>query len=107
MKKLNLGTGILVGALLAAALMSVMYLANQLAGLPFAPFALFDWVTRVLPGPLVTFGIDTMISVLRGIGVNVADTAKTAERVIALSQFFVGGIVAGFFQGAVSSNHRP
>jgi DMSO/TMAO reductase YedYZ molybdopterin-dependent catalytic subunit len=95
MKKLNLGTGILVGALLVAALMGMMFLANQLVGLPFAPFNLFDWVTRVLPGPLVTFGIDTMINVLRWLGINVADTAKTAEQIMALSQFFVGGIIAG------------
>jgi DMSO/TMAO reductase YedYZ molybdopterin-dependent catalytic subunit len=95
MKKPNLGIGILIGALLTASLMSVMYLANQLVGLPFAPFDLFDWMTRVLPGPLVTFGVDTMISVLRGLGINVADAAKTAEHIIALAQFFVGGIVAG------------
>ena len=95
MKKLNLGIGILVSALLVAALMGVMYLANKLVGLPFAPFDLFDWVTRVLPGPLVTFGIDLMIDMLRWMGINVADAAKTAEHLMALLQFFVGGIVAG------------
>jgi hypothetical protein len=51
MKTLNLGTGALVGALLTAPLIGVMYLADQLGGLPFVPFDLFDWLTRVLPGP--------------------------------------------------------
>jgi len=38
-----------------------MYLAQQLARLPFVPFELFDWITRILPGDVVTFGIDLMI----------------------------------------------
>jgi DMSO/TMAO reductase YedYZ molybdopterin-dependent catalytic subunit len=103
MKKLNLGTGALVGALLTAPLIGVMYLADQLAGLPFVPFDLFDWLTRVLPGPLITFGIDMMIDTMLWLGVSVADTAKTAEQVMAVLQFFVGGIIAGAIFFAVMS----
>ncbi len=103
MKKLNLGTGALVGALLTAPLIGVMYLAYQLAGLPFVPFDLFDWLTRVLPGPLITFGIDLMIDTMLWLGVSVADTAKTAEQVMAVLQFFVGGIIAGIIFFAVMS----
>jgi DMSO/TMAO reductase YedYZ molybdopterin-dependent catalytic subunit len=95
MKKLNLGTGALVGALLTAPLIGMMYLADQLIGLPFVPFDLFDWLTRVLPGPLITFGIDLMIDAMLGLGVSVADTAKTAEQIMAVLQFFGGGIIAG------------
>ncbi len=95
MKKLNLGTGALVGALLTAPLIGMMYLADQLIGLPFVPFDLFDWLTRVLPGPLITFGIDLMIDTMLGLGVSVADTAKTAEQIMAVLQFFGGGIIAG------------
>ena len=58
MKKLQLRTGIPVGAFLSASLTAIMYLAYQLAGLPYVPFDFFDWMTRVLPGPVVTFGID-------------------------------------------------
>lgn len=95
MKKSGLGTGALVGALLTAALIAVMSLANQLAGLPFVPFDLFDWLTRVLPGSLITFGIDFMIDTMLLLRVSVADTAKIAERVMAILQFWTGGIVAG------------
>jgi DMSO/TMAO reductase YedYZ molybdopterin-dependent catalytic subunit len=95
MKKLNLGTGALVGALLTAPLIGVMYLADQLAGLPFVPFDLFDWLTRVLPGPLITFGIDLMIDTMLLVGMSVADSAKTAEQIMAVLQFLVGGIIAG------------
>ena len=83
------------GALLTAPLMGVMYLADELAGLPFIPFDLFDWITRVLPGSVVTFGIDMMIDTMRLVGVSVADTAKTAEKALAVSQFFFMGVVGG------------
>ena len=102
MKRLNLGTGALVGAVLTAPLIGVMYLADQLAGLPLVPFDLFDWLTRVLPGPLITFGIDLMIDTMLWLGVSVADTAKTAEQLMAILQFFVGGVIAGvIFFGVV------
>jgi DMSO/TMAO reductase YedYZ molybdopterin-dependent catalytic subunit len=104
MKKLRLGTGALVGALLTAPLIGVMYLAYRLVGLPFVPFDLFDWLTRVLPGPLITFGIDLMIDTMLLLGVSVADTAKTAEQIMAVLQFFVGGILAGVvFFGVMSA----
>jgi len=106
MKKLKLGTGALVGALLTAPLIGVMYLADQWMGLPFVPFDLFDWLTRVLPGPLITFGIDLMIDTMLGLGISVADTAKTAEQIMAVLQFFGGGIIAGvIFFGVMRWRH--
>lgn len=103
MKKLNLGSGAVIGALLTAPLIGVMYLANKLVGLPFVPFDFFDWLTRVLPGPIITFGIDLMIDTMILLGVDVADTAKTAEQVMAILQFLVGGIIAGMiFYGVMS-----
>ena len=95
MKRLSIGTGALSGALLTAPLIGVMYLADQLAGVPFIPFDLFDWIARVLPGSVVTFGIDMMIDTMRLVGVSVADTAKTAERALAILQFFIMGVVGG------------
>jgi len=90
---LALGAG--VGGLLTAALSAVFYLANQLLGLPFVPYDLFNWVTRLMPGSLVTFGIDTMINTLLFLGINVANSAKTAERATAVLQFLVIGAVVG------------
>jgi DMSO/TMAO reductase YedYZ molybdopterin-dependent catalytic subunit len=95
MKRSNPSLGLLVGGLLTAPLLGLMVLADQLAGLPFVPFDFFDWITRVLPGPVVTFGIDLMIDAMLLLGVGVADTAKTAEQVIAIVQFFVIGVVIG------------
>ena len=109
MTKLNLGAGALSGALLTITLMAVMFLADELAGLSFAPFDLFDWVSRVLPGPVVIFGIELMIDTLGALGLNVATTAKTAERTLAVLQFFSLGVVAGgvFFVVAGVRDGRP
>src|SRR5680860_1066967 len=68
------------------------------AGLPFAPFDVFDWMARVLPGSLVRFGIDTMVNLLLLLGLNVKDTAKTAEQLQAIVGFLVTlGVVGTVF----------
>jgi DMSO/TMAO reductase YedYZ molybdopterin-dependent catalytic subunit len=72
-----------------------MYLARQIASLPFIPYELFDWITRVLPGDLVTFGIDLMIDSMLLLQISVADTAKQAEQAIAILLFLAGGILFG------------
>ena len=109
MQKSNIGWGIVVGALLTAPLIVLMYLANQLAGMSFVPFDLFNWIAKVLPGPLITFGIDLMIDVLLLLGINVADAAKTAEQMMAVFGFFVLGTLlgAGFFVYASQVKEKP
>ena len=92
---LGLGWGALAGGLLTAPLVGAMYLTDNLFGLPFAPFALFDWIAGVLPGPVVTLGIDLMIDSIRLAGFSVADVAKTAEQAIAVLLFMALGVTAG------------
>jgi DMSO/TMAO reductase YedYZ molybdopterin-dependent catalytic subunit len=101
MKRLMILTGALVGGLLTMALTGVMYLGRELLSIPFVPFELFNWFSRQLPGDIVTFGIDLMIDTLRFLGINVADTAKTAERGMAIIMFLVGGVAAGVVYFAV------
>ena len=101
MKLRIIALGGLVGGLLTAALTAVFYLANQLLDLPFIPYDIFNWITRVLPGDLVTFGIDTMIDTMLLLGINVADSAKTAERASAILQFLAIGVVIGAIYFAV------
>ncbi|MCA9970504.1 MAG: molybdopterin-dependent oxidoreductase [Anaerolineales bacterium] len=102
----NFGLGALLGALLTAPLIGLMYLADQLLQLPFLPFDLFDWITRVLPGPVITFGIDLMIDSMLALGVSVADTAKTAEQISAVLQFLLIGAVTGAIFYAVLAARR-
>jgi DMSO/TMAO reductase YedYZ molybdopterin-dependent catalytic subunit len=95
-KKPGFLTGALVGALLTAPLLAVFYAGWKLAGLPFVPFHVFDWTARILPGRVITFGIDSMVRVIRGL--NIADTAsaaKAAEQAMAIVVFLVAGVVAG------------
>jgi sulfite oxidase len=103
MTKLDIGAGALAGALVTAPLIAVLYLADQVADLPFVPFDLFDWMATVLPGPLVTFGLDLMIDALRLAGASVAGTAKTAEKVVSVAQFLMLGVGAGASFGAFFS----
>lgn len=98
--------GVLTGGLLTLPLTAILYLANQAAGLPFVPFDLFDWLTRVLPGPVITFGIDLMIDTMLVLGVSVADTAKTAEQIAAVLLFLAGGALAGGVFFAVLNRRR-
>ncbi len=94
-RRIGLGSGLLSGVLLSAPLTALLYLADKLAGLPFVPFALFDWIAKVLPGPVVTFGIDAMIDGMRAVGMSVAGSAKPAEQIAATILFFLIGVVIG------------
>lgn len=107
MRLKTLGSGALIGGLLTSALIALMYLADQLADLAFVPFDLFDWVAGVLPGPVITFGIDLLIDTMRALNLSVANTAKTAEQAMAIGQFMGIGVGVGVLVFAVSSVRTP
>ena len=89
-------TGVWVGALVTAALLALFYLAQVLFGLPFIPFDLFDWLARVLPGAVITFGIDLIVGVISTLGVgSTSDAAKTAEQTLAVLGPLLIGTLAG------------
>ncbi|MBN2556685.1 MAG: hypothetical protein JXA97_12160 [Anaerolineales bacterium] len=69
MKKWSIGTGAFIGGLLTAALSGILYLGRQIISLPFPPYDVFNWISRELPGKLVTFGIDLMIDTLLLLGI--------------------------------------
>ena len=87
-------TGLAAGALLTAPLLGLLAVA-WLAGAPFLPYAVFEWLIRVLPGGLLTFGLDLTLGALRGLGLDVAQTAKTAEQVLAVFTLFLAGLAVG------------
>jgi DMSO/TMAO reductase YedYZ molybdopterin-dependent catalytic subunit len=88
--------GALVGAMLTAALIAVFYAAWRSAGLPFVPFDVFDWMTRVLPGRLIAFSISTMVSIIRALNLGPTSVvAKAAEQALGIAGLVVTGIVAG------------
>ena len=101
LRKPSIWLGALVGGLLTMTLMSLLYLADMLAGLPFIPFDVFDFMARQLPGALLTFGIDMMVEMI--IAFDLGETsaaAKTAEQLMGLGAFLLLGVVVmGLFYG--------
>ena len=96
MQKPSIGLGAALGGLTSVLLIAVSYLANQLAGLPFIPFDLFDWLARHLPGGVVAFGIDTMVRFINSLGLGpTAATAKRLEQLQGLVVVVGGGLVFG------------
>ena len=95
MRRTSLFTAVGLGALTSLPVIALSSLVEMLAGLPFLPFDLFDWLARILPGDLLTFGIDSLVGVIsllrRG---PTSVVAKAAERGMALLLFI--GIGAGF-----------
>lgn len=70
-------------------------MARLAARAAVSPFNLFDGLARVLPGPLVTAGIDALVLVLLALGLSVADLAKLAEQLLALALFTALLLLAG------------
>jgi len=90
----TLFTGATLGALLTAPLLAVFYLAEQVFGLPFPPFAVFDWLARALPGDIVVRSIEAMVDLIRRFDLGeTSGTAKTVETLAALAIFFGGGVL--------------
>ena len=102
-----LAMGALVGALLTAALMGLLYLADQGAGLPLVMYDLFDWLARVLPGEVITRVIELMVEVIERADVGeTSSTAKTIENVLAMVTFFFGGVTTSAVLFAVLRHYR-
>src|SRR6266850_4566395 len=87
--------GLLVGALLTAPLIAVLYAAWGLMGLPFGPYDMFDLMARVLPGRVITSGIDMMVTVIRTLDIGPTSVvAKAAEHALAIGGPCITGVIA-------------
>jgi len=96
-------TGALIGGLLTAPLIAFFYLGWKLVGLPFVPFNIFDWAARILPGRVITFGIDSMVKGIRALRIgDTSSAAKAAEQSMAIILFLVAGVIAGAVLFALS-----
>lgn len=88
--------GAVAGILVSAATAGVLYAASHLLPLSFPPFDFFDTAARILPGAIITAGIDTMVHVIGFLGLGpTATVAKAMERATGLAGFVVAGGVAG------------
>src|SRR5215475_5733009 len=88
--------GALTGLLLSGALIAVSYLGWKAAGLPFAPFDIFDWIVRLLPGVVVTAAIDASVAVIRVSGMtSISAAAKASDQALAIAGLLTTGVVLG------------
>ncbi len=95
--------GAVLGGVTGLGVTGLFYLGQFVANLPFLPFDIFDWMARHLPGPVIGFGISTMVRVIDGLKLGpTAATAKLAEQSIAIIQFVVAGIVFGLVLTALA-----
>ncbi len=108
MKGIDLKLGALVGTITSLPVMALLYLADQLAGLPFVPFDIFDWLARVLPGNLVTAGIDAIVEIINAANLsNTSRSAKIIEQIFALLLFIIiGGLLGMLVAWAISQRQK-
>lgn len=100
-------TPLLIGLLVTAPLVAASYATSRLLALPFAPFGLFDWLTRHLPGAALAWGIDVLVRVIRGIGLrDTAAAAKVAEQAIAIVLFVTIGTLVATILYSVAGGRR-
>lgn len=100
--------GAAIGACLTAALVSISAAGWKVAGLPFVPFDLFDWLTSVLPGAVVTVGLDLTVAAMSAAHVSVGPAAKLAEQVMAVAALLLAGAIVGAsLSAAVAASDEP
>jgi DMSO/TMAO reductase YedYZ molybdopterin-dependent catalytic subunit len=86
----------MAGLLLTVTLIAVSFAGWKLAGLPFAPFDIFDWIVRLLPGAVVTAAIETSVVLGRVFGVtSIGAAAKAGDQALAIAALLAVGGVAG------------
>jgi DMSO/TMAO reductase YedYZ molybdopterin-dependent catalytic subunit len=85
--------GLVSGLFLTLPLVAIFYLGYRLIALPFPPFNLFDWQTRILPGSVLAKGINTMVRVIGWThATDTSRVAKLAEQSMAVSEFILAGM---------------
>lgn len=96
MQRVRWSLGAAFGALTSLAAIGLFRAGATLADLPDLPLDLFDWLARVLPGGLITTGIDTMVRVITGLRLGpTSAVAKLMEQMLALALFILGGAIGG------------
>src|SRR5215211_2431862 len=96
MRRSTVWFGALLGAFTSVPLMALLYLGEQIFDLPFVPFDLFDWLARVLPGGVITAGIDALVRLTTALNLGPTSVvAKRIEQASAVLLFIVGAAGLG------------
>ena len=94
--------GIALGAVWTAAFVAIGA-AVEAAGGPVNPASrLFEWLSRMMPGAVITFAIDHMVALVRGLGAaSTAAASKAIEKAMAAGFAVALGALIGGFIGVV------
>src|SRR5437763_14099573 len=94
----DISGGLFVTSMVTAALVGIFFAGWKITGLPFVPFDSFDWLTRVLPGKVLVFGIGMMVYVIRVLHLGpTSEREKAAEHAMGIAGLFVVGVAGGAF----------
>lgn len=113
MKQNNqIGRSAWLGFFSSVIVISLSYITAIMSGLIFPPFRLFDLVSRLMPGSIITFIIDTMVSLITSLNLgSTSAVAKLVEQSIALVQFMtlggIFGVVVGFMGARTDFQKMP
>ena len=85
-----------LGALTSIPVLALGYMAETIAGLPLTAYDLFDGLARILPGDVITIGIDALVSLISTLNIGpTSQVAKAAEQTMALLMFVAVGAAFG------------
>jgi DMSO/TMAO reductase YedYZ molybdopterin-dependent catalytic subunit len=100
--------GAALGGLTSLPVIALSYLGAKLVDLPFVPFDVFDWLARVLPGNVITLGIDSIVRIIQLLGLGrISGTAKTIEQGMGVLLVIAGGAALGLAIAWLNSRTGP
>lgn len=107
MRRISLGTGILANISLTAVLAGVLYLGQQIAGLPFTPHDFFRLIARA-SGGLGVGAVNWLAAQLQALGLTATGAVGWAEMIVSLLIFFALALLIGLaFHVFAGRRQRP
>jgi len=96
----------ILGGISALVVAGLSYLGFVFAGLPRPELVIFDWLARLLPGDLITLGIDSMVAVISRFNLGpTASVSKAIEMTMAVLLFMLIGAVFAIVLGFIGSRN--
>jgi DMSO/TMAO reductase YedYZ molybdopterin-dependent catalytic subunit len=101
-------TGAAFALVISIPWLAVLYAGQQVANLPLIPISFFEWITRVLPGGLITFGLEAMIQALHALRLGPTSVlGKALEFVMAYILSLIILTLMGAFYAVTIAKARP
>ncbi|HZD56958.1 MAG TPA: molybdopterin-dependent oxidoreductase [Anaerolineales bacterium] len=105
MRKEQVITGASIGFLISIPWVAISYAGQQISKLPLMPIDLFEWLTRALPGGVVTAGLEVMIQALQTLQIGaLSSTGKSMEFAMAYILVVVALTILGVIYALTINN---